>query len=47
MKDALALRCQQADSVETPVNLPWDQEDEELLASSMRERNAAPGPGER
>lgn len=39
MKDAAALR---RPSVEEPpvANLPWDEEDERLLASSMRDANA-------
>jgi hypothetical protein len=48
MKDALALRSTQSSESETAArNLPWDQEDEQLLASSMRDRNAADPSGER
>ncbi len=41
MKDALALRCPQQQETEA-LQLPWDEEDEQLLASSMRNRNADP-----
>jgi len=39
MKDALRLRRPELQaSLETPM--PWDEEDDELLASSMRDVNA-------
>lgn len=42
MKDALSLRQLQAEENLPPPNLLWDKEDEQLLASSMRQRNAEP-----
>lgn len=39
MKEALALRTPSA-GVSLGVALPWDEEDDDLLASSMRDRNA-------
>jgi len=40
MKDALALRHPQTEETVPAVTLPWDEEDEQLLASSMRDMNA-------
>jgi hypothetical protein len=40
MKDAIRLRQPHAEDVSPAVNLPWDEEDERLLASSMRDMNA-------
>lgn len=37
MKDAAALRKPSGIESTTPANLPWDEEDERLLASSMRD----------
>lgn len=42
MKDAFSLRCPPEQDDTSAVPLPWDEEDEQLLASSMRERNIAP-----
>jgi hypothetical protein len=39
LKEALALRVPQAE-ISYPAELPWDKEDERLLASSMRDLNA-------
>jgi len=39
IKEALALRTPPAETPASPA-LPWDDEDEKLLASSMRNRNA-------
>lgn len=43
MKDALSLRMPRVEEATHDLNLPWDEEDEELLASSMREMHAKPG----
>lgn len=40
MKDARALRCSQNDEAAPDITLPWDAEDEQLLASSMRDLDA-------
>jgi hypothetical protein len=40
MKDALSLRSNRADEVLPAISLPWDQEDQQLLASSMRDLHA-------
>jgi hypothetical protein len=40
MKDALFLRCPQPEQSAPVSALPWDSEDEELLASSMRDLDA-------
>jgi hypothetical protein len=45
MKDALALRQPKQTEDVTPLNLPWDGEDERLLASSMRDLNARSAKG--
>jgi hypothetical protein len=47
MKDAVALRAPSPSGIEnpTPANLPWDDEDEGLLASSMRDINADTAEG--
>jgi hypothetical protein len=42
MRDAFALRCPQEQDTLPVVPLPWDEEDEQLLASSMRDRNIDP-----
>ncbi len=39
LKEALSLRTSPVD-VQPPATLPWDEEDERLLASSMRDINA-------
>jgi hypothetical protein len=41
MKDALVLRCPPAEEGAPATALPWDEEDEQLLASSMRDLDAA------
>jgi hypothetical protein len=40
MKDALLLRCPQHGEAVPTNALPWDEEDEQLLASSMRDMDA-------
>lgn len=40
MRDALSLRCPETTETLPALVLPWDEEDERLLASSMRDRNA-------
>jgi hypothetical protein len=40
MKDALVLRCPALEQSAPVSALPWDSEDEELLASSMRDLDA-------
>jgi hypothetical protein len=40
MKDVLSLRQPKQEQDTTPLGLPWDKEDERLLDSSMRDRNA-------
>lgn len=42
MKDALSLRSSQNEETDSALILPWDDEDEQLLASSMRDMNAEP-----
>lgn len=42
MKDALILRSNQVEESAPALILPWDEEDAELLASSMRDMNADP-----
>ncbi|MHB8486836.1 MAG: hypothetical protein ACYDCM_14075 [Candidatus Acidiferrales bacterium] len=42
MKDALSLRRPQIEETAPALALPWDEEDEQLLASSMRDLNADP-----
>jgi hypothetical protein len=37
MKDALALRATQSEQSAPALHLPWDAEDEQLLASSMKD----------
>jgi len=39
MKDALALRQSEPAADTEPLDLPWDEEDEELLTASMRDLN--------
>jgi hypothetical protein len=38
MREALSLRTPEEET--TPLELPWDDEDETLLAASMRDINA-------
>jgi hypothetical protein len=46
MKDALSLRQPRTEDAAPAPVLPWDDEDEQLLAESMRDRNAhSPGEG--
>jgi hypothetical protein len=46
MKDALSLRQPRMEDAAPAPPLPWDEEDEQLLAQSMRDRNAhSPGEG--
>jgi hypothetical protein len=40
MKEALRLRLPHIEELPLVANLPWDDEDEGLLASSMKDRNA-------
>ena len=40
MKDALRLRSPRTEELPFVVNLPWDEEDEMLLASSMKDLDA-------
>lgn len=42
MKDAYALRHPATEGEDKPPSLPWDSEDEELLASSMRDIGVSP-----
>lgn len=37
MKDALSLRSPKGEEIASALSLPWDEEDEKLLASSMRD----------
>lgn len=46
MKEAMALRIPRPDAV-SPSDLPWDEEDERLLASSMRDINGISSAGDR
>ena len=43
VKDALALRRTEPIVESAPVDLPWDEEDDELLAASMRDLNVGLG----
>lgn len=42
MRDALSLRRSQLELNACAITLPWDEEDEQLLASSMRDMNDEP-----